>query len=290
MTCNFLDLLRGRWKTNVAGVGIIGLVLSACTGGNYSGTSTLANNTPAAANILVQDVAQGLELARVGNILYQADQTKKRGFDYCSISNALANQGEFRAAVEAAMKALFLGVRDGDHVLNGYAARDLAYAYKLAGDIDRAETWAREALRQEQLGGYSEDNKAAVLGPGHQTLGDIALERGKTEQALAEYRTALEQSSPNFKGVVHAAIANALARTGDLMGAEAALALARREAPQFRVYHERLAGEIALRAGNPVQAIDRFNAVVQSASGDDGAYHRMWALIGRARADRKSVV
>ena len=278
--------LRPSLKAYCVCAAFLGLILAGCAPGNNNGPSTLANYTPAAATMLAQDVEQGLELAQVGNVLYRADQTKRRGYDYCSMSHALADQGEFRASVEAALKALFLGVRDGDHVLNGYAARDLGYAYKLAGDNDHAETWAKEALRQARFAGYSADDEAAVIGPAHQTLGDVALQRGKIAQAMAEYKLALGQSRPNFKPVVRAALANALARSGDLAGAEAALELARREAPQFRAFHDRLAGEIALRAGDTAKAIERFNAVVQGSSGDDAPYHRMWALIGRARAER----
>lgn len=255
-------------------------------GAQLSGGSvaTLANATPSAATLLAHDVTQGLAEAQVGELLYRADPEKRNGYSYCRESGQLADRGEFRAAVDAALKGLFLGVGTGDHRLAADAARDIGYAYELAGSDAAATIWAREALRQMQMAHLADDVAAEVEGPAHKTLGDVALRQGRLEEARAEYVTALARSMPQFQPIVLAATANVLARLGDKAGAEAALRDARDGAPWLHAYHDRLAAEIALLSGDTAGAISGFTAAADAVAEVDTPYNQMWALVGLARA------
>ncbi|GGG29488.1 hypothetical protein GCM10010964_16680 [Caldovatus sediminis] len=264
------------------------LVLGACAGTEGGGApGTLAVRGPAAATLLAHDIAQSLRLADVGGALYRADPRPRDGYAYCSNSIALAERGEFRAAVEEAAKALYLGQRSGDQFLIASAARDLAYAFVLAGAADTAEFWANEALAAAGRSIRPPQALREVLGPARKTLGDVALRRQRPAEAAALYRQAAEAGTEAFRPLAEAGLARALAEAGDLGGATAALERARSGAPHLAAWHDRLAGEIALRGGDAAQARELFRAAAEGARADeDSAYHRVWAQAGLARAER----
>ena len=278
--------MRGLWTASLGLGGVLCSLVIGCTDVANSSVGTLANPSQAAATMLAHDVAEGMAQTQVGKILYASDRTQMDGYAYCSLSGQLANRGEFRAAVEAALKGLYLGVTTADHRLLIDAERDLAYAYELAGDDRSATLWANEALRN--IPSFDKSNTALeVAGPVHKTLGDVALREGQPADAVRHYRLALDRSLSNFQWVIQGALANALSQSGDRSGAETALAQARLGPSSYKPYFDRLAGEIALRNGDLATATSDFDQAAREASGIDAAYHRAWALIGKARSERQ---
>jgi len=103
-----------------------------------------------------------------GEILYGADTRKLNGYGYCSLSYGLADSGELRQAIRMASKALYLGQTGGDRCLVALAKRDLANAYSFAGELDRAEAFATQAIQgASSCGGVSNAttlaNKRAIF-------------------------------------------------------------------------------------------------------------------------------
>jgi CHAT domain-containing protein/tetratricopeptide (TPR) repeat protein len=255
--------------------------------GAFAASPTLESSSPAAAELIVSEVDQSLKVASVGQILYSADAMKSTGLRYCAMSNELANQGEFRKAVQSASKALFLGLRDRDPMLSARAARDLAYSYNLAGWPERADYWAHEAIKYVKDARGRDADPKAIYGPTFKTLGDIQLQRWRPDLAIPQYERALEQGDWNFRPLVQAALARAYAETGDMSQASKVLADAKQNlAPTLRAYLSRTEGEIALLQHNYSAALQVFDSASTSASGDDADYIRMWAAYGTARAHK----
>lgn len=94
---------------------------------------------------ILRDAESAAGMVTSGKLLYTADLNKRTWGQYCRQSLALADRGEFRAAVRAASKALFLGEQGDGVVAVAIASRDLAYAYNFAGELDRAEEWAKRS-------------------------------------------------------------------------------------------------------------------------------------------------
>ncbi len=113
-----------------------------------------------------------LALSNDGSILYSQDTVKLSGYQYCSQAVALADKGEFRQSVRAASKALHLAIATSDPNLQAVANRDLAIVYSYSGQLDKAEEFAREALR------YEAKDPKLVVGPAHKVIGDVQTRRG----------------------------------------------------------------------------------------------------------------
>src|SRR6266478_5186612 len=75
------------------------------------------------AEIQALEVESAARLAMEGQVGYQSDIVKKDGYRYCGDSFSLADRGEFRLAIRAASKALFLGQRQNDEFLVANAKR-----------------------------------------------------------------------------------------------------------------------------------------------------------------------
>lgn len=239
------------------------------------------------AAIRVNDVASASAMAAEGEFLYLGDRRRVDGYEYCRRSIELVEQGEFRLAIREAQKALFLGRRDGDPDVIGHAARDLAYAYLLAGDLDQADAWAREAVRNGRM---RTRNSAAILTGAHSTLGAISLLRGDSQEARRQFQTALaELSSADFederaarRSSLNASLARTALLEGDFDDATRLLALADRTATEEqRPYLARTRGDLARAEGDHVAAKQYYATSI--AGGD--LYHQFWAHAGLARAD-----
>ena len=102
-------------------------------------------------------------------MLYAQDTVKLSGYQYCSQAVALAESGEFRQSVRAASKALHLANTTNDPNLLALANRDLAIVFSYAGQMEKAEQFAREALRHP-----ARDPKL-VIGPAHKVIGDVQV-------------------------------------------------------------------------------------------------------------------
>src|SRR5262249_36671196 len=102
------------------------------------------------ASVRARDAETAAQIASNGSLLYNADINKGGWNKYCNTAHVLANQGNFREAVREASKSFFLGQSSGNPYAMAHAARDLAYAYSLAGDLDNARRWAEATLRYAQ--------------------------------------------------------------------------------------------------------------------------------------------
>ena len=218
-------------------------------------------------------------LSTEGQLLYQKDRIKLDGAMYCAQAVALAERGEFRLSIEAASKALVLGEQRSNEGLVASAKRDLAIAYSYAGDLDRAEQYAREALSA------ADPSKPAVAGPAYKTLADVAVRRGRLPEAIADYQRAQQASSPRFRPLVDISLANAYVTGGQLAQARALFAqITPSDNIALRQAYLRGRGNLALAEGKPQEAIRLFTSAAAQADGSDAAYHRLWAQEGRARS------
>lgn len=239
------------------------------------------------AALQVNDVQTAAGLATEGGSLYAADPDKTSGYDHCRRSVSLANAGQFRLAIREAQKALFLGKRSRDDDVLGYAARDLAYAYYLAGDLDKAEVWANDALRY----GYMRTrNSAAILTGANMTLGGIALlkeDPQKAESYLKQARSDARALSRRPYEMIDASLAQAAILKGNYD--EAARLLDQAEdgsGDRLRPFIQRSQGELDLAQGDYEAALTHFSSALDERGSDNDIYHRAWAYGGQARAKR----
>src|ERR1051326_5175796 len=100
-----------------------------------------------AALVRYRDMESASRLSAEGQALYRADSTKKAGDQYCRDSIALAEEGRFREAIQAAAKALYLGENSKSEDLTASAKSDLGRAYLYA---NRSEEHTSE-LQQPSL-------------------------------------------------------------------------------------------------------------------------------------------
>lgn len=241
--------------------------------------SRLSNADAAAARMHDADTA--LRLGSEGALLYSQEEVKLDGYQYCSQAVALAEAGEFRASIRAASKALHLGRETGNEDLIAKANRDLAIAYSYAGNLDKAEEFARQALAHEAR------DPTQVVGPAHKIIGDVQQRRGEHAAAVASYETALQGSSERYRPLVETSLVNALVKSGDVAGARVRIdAMAAPEEPALRNQFERTHAELLLAENRPGEARDRFRALAAASGGSDGAYGRLWALEGLSRSEQ----
>jgi tetratricopeptide (TPR) repeat protein len=239
----------------------------------------------AAAAQAVDEADVAVRIAAEGRALLATEARPIDAVAYCDASAALADRGEYRAAIQAASMALFLGQQAGDKTLLAHAARNLAYAYSLAGALDQAQRWAEETLR---FIGAVKDARVneAVAAPALKVKGDVALRRGRPAEAAAFYRQAVAKLGKSalrpwyIAAQAHAELAQAKAKR-----AAELLVEARREAPPALLPSlARAEGEVALKLGDLDRAAALFKVAAEVA-GDD-AYVRMWSLHGLGRAQR----
>ncbi|RMX04236.1 CHAT domain-containing protein [Corticibacter populi] len=242
---------------------------------------------PAPALALVQqsrgrldDADTLLGLTTEGAILYGQDAVKLTGYQYCSQAVALAEQGEFRQSLRAASKALHLAQANDDPELLGRALRDLAIVFSYAGQLDKAAQFANEALA------VPVQDAGQVAGPARKVLGDVQMRQGEAAAAVRSYEAALPLSSPRYRPLVEASLANALIATGDT--ARAAALLAQIAPPQddaLALQLHRTRASLLLAQGHPQQARAAYAELAAMRGGTDTGYYRIWALEGMARSD-----
>jgi CHAT domain-containing protein/predicted negative regulator of RcsB-dependent stress response len=230
----------------------------------------------------VTDSESAARLTSEGKVLYEADVTKKSGYQYCSLAVGLAEVGEFRRAIREASKALYLGETGrGDTCLVAMAKRDLASAYSFAGQLDRARQFATDAIQ----GAFGCREPATVSGPSRKILGDVSLRRGRAQEAISYYERALAESPANFQPLVRSSLGNAYLALGNLSRARSLYQEAEQQAPAaVKPLIHRGLGYIALAEGRVGDASALFEAAAATSVGSDAAYERLWALDGIARA------
>ncbi|MDI3382254.1 CHAT domain-containing protein [Xenophilus aerolatus] len=221
-----------------------------------------------------------LALTNDGAILYSQDKVKLSGYQYCSQAVALAEAGEFRQSVRAASKALHLANTTRDPNLLAMANRDLAIVYSYSGQLEKAEQFARDALKQPVR------DPKLVVGPANKVLGDVAARRGDYAGAVRSYDEALAGSSDRYAPLVRASLANALIESGDTGRARQLLDAmgTPREAP-LAAQLERTRANLLLAEKKPAEAKALYTALTTRQMGTDTEYYRLWAWDGVARSD-----
>lgn len=231
---------------------------------------------------LVRDAESAAGLFSNGRLLYNADTYKEEWGQYCRNSLALADRGEFRLAVREASKALFLGQNSSDATALTYASRDLANAYSLAGDLDKAEKWAKQSLTHLSRSGVR--NRADILVPVHKVLGDVALRQNDFGSALKHYQTALSEARLTERLPIRLSIANAESGRGRLEAARAILSDIGAGDPPWVPYVSRANGQLALAERNYGKAVEYFSTAIAGVRGEKDSYHLIWMQYGLGQA------
>jgi CHAT domain-containing protein len=238
-----------------------------------------AANNDRATTSQQQDAETLAHLSADGQLLYSRDRVKLSGFQYCNQSVSLAERGDFRQSIRAASKALYLGQQGDNADLVAVSKRDLAIAYSYAGNLDRAEQYAREALSHES------HNPQLVGGPSLKVLGDVSIRRGNITEGIGFYEQALKAASQKFQPLVRISLANAYVRAGELAAARSQYEQTPApENPALRLSYLRGNAELLLAEGKPSEALALFQAVLKDANGADADYHRLWAHEGVGRS------
>jgi len=224
-----------------------------------------------------------LALTSEGAVLYGQDNVKLSGYQYCSQAVALAEAGEFRQSVRAASKALHLANATNDPNLRAMANRDLAIVYSYSGQLDKAEQFARDALRNE-----ARDPKL-VVGPAQKVIGDVRARRGDYEGAVLSYDEALANSSPRYLPLVQASLVNALIESGTPVNTQRARELIATLPPPtdapLAAQLDRTRARLLLAENKPAEARDLYRALAERQVGVDSGYYQLWAWDGVARSE-----
>lgn len=221
-----------------------------------------------------------LGFAAEGAALYSAESVKLTGYQYCGQAVALAEAGEFRQSLRAASKALYLAVDGQNEDLLSLAYRDLAIVMSYAGELAKAELFAREALK------HPAQNPAIVAGPAYKVIADVEVRRRRFREAVEAYDQAASVSSERFKPLVLASLANALIDSGDLLRARAVIAtvkLTDRNAA-LEAQFGRTRARLLLAEGRLPEALQAYQVLATTEGGSDSAYQRLWALEGASNA------
>ncbi|RYZ12622.1 MAG: CHAT domain-containing protein [Comamonadaceae bacterium] len=221
-----------------------------------------------------------LALTTEGAVLYAQDTVKLSGYQYCSQAVALAEAGEFRQSVRAASKALHLANVTRDPNLLALANRDLAIVYSYSGQLDKAEEFAREALR------HPAREPKLVVGPANKVLGDVQTRRGDHEGAVRSYELALASSSERYAPLVQSSLVNALIEAGDPARARQLIGgLAPQRNAALAAQLDRTRARLLLAENKPTEARDLYLQLTSRQSGTDSNYYRLWAWDGVARSE-----
>jgi CHAT domain-containing protein/predicted negative regulator of RcsB-dependent stress response len=245
----------------------------------HADAANAAGKTRAAQAREQEDARSLRELIAEGELLYGRDRVKLNGYQYCSQSVALADRGELRESIRAAAKALLLAQDGDDRNLQGLARRDLAIAYSYAGDLERAESFARQALD------LSDGNLVGIAAPAHKVIGDVRARRGKYDAALEAYYESLALASDKFRPLVQLSIVNALLGLRRTEEADAALqAVGQPKDAALQPMILRTRGNLRLAQGRAQEALQLFRSGLKLAGGTDAAYQRLWLTEGVARS------
>lgn len=258
-------------------------------------TSTLAQKMSLAPEAFLKDINSLAGVSRIGSALLAADPDKKRWGDYCTASQGLARQGEFRKAIRSAAKALYLG--ESAHGNWGapliYSSNDIATAYSYAGDHATAAVWADKALAA--IGkGYDNSAREGVLliTANARRVKALALSHaGHHAQAIAELQKGID-ALPSFgasepKLEMNIALVSLYTKAamfdkaGDLIGK----VLAQDDSAK-KVSPNRAAGDLALAKKDAAAAIGFYTTAMNAATERNEHFQVSMVHLGLARAAR----
>ena len=243
----------------------------------------------AAALTRLKDMESAKRLSSEGEALYQADAVKRTGGEYCTESQRQRETGDFREAIRSASKALFLGEKNRDSDLVALAKFDFALAYLYSGEVERAQQYAEELLKQV----ISQRWRRQLHSWAYKTLGDVAAKRQDHKLAAKMYGEALDLADGSLKFYARASLAAAFAALGDLersrnmiQDADSYLVLVPKSIqPAARYATVRVRGALALKEGKPEVAVKLYESALNAqAEGADFAYEQFWAYEGLGRA------
>lgn len=257
-----------------------------------------AQKFSSAPDAFLKDINSLSGVSKLGGALLAADPDKKKWGDYCSMSQSLAQRGEFRESIRTASKALYIGesanANYGAAII--YASNDIATAYSYAGDhatanewADRTlraisrgyESWAREAVRLIEVNAYRQ--RALYLG-----------QAGKHTDALVEINKAMNLLPTFGSGFIKAELSLTVSalqlRAGQI---DAALDAARKVAatesdPLLKLAASRAVGDAALAKKAFAMAAEAYGAALAVAVGRNDPYQVSMAQLGLARTYRAS--
>ncbi|XXA06661.1 CHAT domain-containing protein [Paraburkholderia sp. A3BS-1L] len=215
-----------------------------------------------------------------GRLLLSRDRVALPAYDYCSMSVAAAERGDFRDSINAAARALVVAQRTDNADLVALSKRDLAIAYSYAGDLDDADKYAREALASQPK------QPEQVFAPANKVLGDVALRRGDAQGALKAYDDALQTASPRFKPLVLLSITNAQIAAGDTAAARKTLD-STDVSGELAPARGRIEGKLLLAEGKPAEALKVYQAQLAGTGGggaSEASYDNLWVHEGMGRA------
>lgn len=248
-----------------------------------------------APDAFVQDVNSLAGLSRIGQALLASDPDKKRWGDYCSASQMLAREGQFREAIRTAARALYLG--QSTHGNRGapiiYSSNDIATAYGYAGDWSSASEWADRTLAAVSRGYDSEVHRGVQLirANAHRLRALAMGERGEHGKALAEMALALDALPNTGTGAVRAELQLAQAslqlKAGQAGEGEALVQrLLDNSDVSIKIGAARLAGQAALAKGDSASATTQFRRALSLANDRKDPYQTVMARLGLVRALR----
>lgn len=240
------------------------------------------------AEALLRDFEIATKVAAMGGLHYQADDNKLSWSRYCGNSVMLANSGEFRLAVREASKALYLGQGESNPTARAYASRDLAYAYNMAGDVDRALYWANQSLTLTDGGAGSTRLRGIELyAPAYKVRGDTYFRKGLFDQAIKDYELARSNLSFFSDNKVYVTLSSANAQLAKGNYSEAKKLFEQYEDSsevQAKILALRGLGELALKQAQAETAARHFGAASQIAEKNKLDYLAISARDGLARA------
>ena len=230
-----------------------------------------------------RDAETATAIATSGAALYEGDSSKLSWGKYCQASSQLADRGEFRLAVREASKALHLGLTSNNPIALAYARRDLAYIYSLAGDLERASSWAEDALKSSLVlkGNPSVNVGNELLAPIYKVMGDIEARRRNHEAARKHYAAARSELGlfSSSKPLIVLAQAQLELATGNTKAAREYFEDNR--SGDFAPLALRGLAEIEIRNKRPEEAAKLFKEAAKRAEKDP--YQFMWARFGLAK-------
>lgn len=267
---------------------VAAVLLVACTAAVHAQRASVAPEG------FLEDVRSLSGASRLGSALLAQDARPKSWGDYCSESQALARAGEFRQAIRAATKALYLGdSQHGGGVPVIYAMNDIATAYNYAGDFTTGQAWADRTLQ-------ASDKDPATLGKSdvrqiranaHRIRATAMGHRGEHEAAVAEIERGLAAlpvtGAANARSELELTRAVLLLRGAKI--AEATLAaekLLKDPNPAIRTAAGRAAGEAAMARNDAASARQHFDASLAAAREAKDPHQAVLARLGLARSLR----
>ena len=259
-------------------------------------SGAVAEDKALVADFLVDDLLTVNQISAYGRQLYEEDVDKNEAIDYCTTSMRFVEQGEFRQALRAASKNLYLGLQIENEHLKAISLRSMALAYSYANDLINAERMANMVLDQFP------DERLGVLGPTFKVLGDVRLRQQRYDEALAYYTKSLDNSPPWMEPMILASLARAYTKDKQYDKANEYYDKAFQSAADAEpiTQTERLKGtfgkqgawmqptlvrgraDLAYQQGNYDKAISLYESVSTVDKGD--AYQSVWIQYGKAKA------